>query len=284
MNKYVIVAESGADLPGDMIERYNIHIATMHVEIGGEDYPDVSISIKEICDYYDKTGKVPKTAAANPYDYQQVYEKIGEENPDAVIIHPCYSYKLSATYQNSTIAEDGKCRIYHADSLNASIGQAFVVMKTAKLIEENPEISPEEIVRGIDKIAAAVRFSFVPGNLDFLRAGGRVSNAQHLGATIFRLKPLIQMIDGNMITTKKYMGNMNDITRRMIDEYFDKYNIDKDIVFLSDTYKLDKELKANTEKQVLGFGVKEVKWIKPGGVITSHSGSGAIGIAGIENI
>jgi DegV family protein with EDD domain len=282
MNNYIIIAESGADLSHDLISQHHIYIAHMHIAIGDVDYQDGFVSVEEICGYYDKTGKVPKTSAVSPFDYQVIYEKIRTENPDAIIIHICYSSKLSSTYQNSIIAEDDITRIYHIDSLSASMGQGFIVMKAVKLIEENPAISPEEIVRCVEEYAAATRFSFVPGNLDYLRAGGRVSNAQYLGATLLRLKPLIEMIDGTMVSIKKYKGTMRDIARKMIKEFFDKFNIDKKEVFIGDSYKMSKGLRAEVEKQIRDRGVKKVVWVKAGGVITAHSGPGAIGIAGIE--
>lgn len=284
MNKYVIIAESGGDLSKGMIDKYNINMVLMHLSIENIDYQDGSISVEEICKYYDETHKTAKTSSASPYDYEVVYAKIRLENPDAIIIHVCYSSKLSSTYQNSIIAQTKMDNIYRIDSLNASIGQAFVVMKTIKLIENNPLISPEEIVKEGQKYATNTRFSFVPGNLEYLRAGGRVSGAQYLGATIFGLKPLIEMLDGHMVPTKKYRGSISNVAHKMINEFFTRFNIDKEEVYLTDSYKLNTDLRAAIEKQVKEFGVKDVVWLKLGSVITSHSGPSAVGIAGFEKI
>jgi DegV family protein with EDD domain len=284
MNKYVIVAESGADLTREMIDRHHIHVAQMHVALGDKDYPDDRITVKELSEYYDKTGKLPTTSAASPNDFQLIYEQVIKETPDATIIHIGYSSKLSAAFQNSMIANDtGVIKsLFHIDSLNCSMGQAFIVMKAAKLIEENPDLSPEEIVRIVDGYAALTRFSFIPGNLNYLRAGGRVSNAQYLGATLFGIKPLIELLNGLMIPTKKYRGTMHRIIRNMIKEFFEKYNIDKKEIFLGETEGLSNDLKVDIEQQIRQFGVKEFVWIKSGNVIFSHAGPGAFGIVGMD--
>lgn len=281
MRKYIIIAESGADISRDMIEKYNIRELPMRVALGNDDYPDGAVSIDEICGYFDKTGEVPKTASVSPYEYQMAYEKIAAENPGAVIIHIGYSAKLTGSFQNSILADEGLIKICHVDSRNVTIGQAFVVMEAIRIIEETPDISPEELTARVEESADLVRFSFVPGNLAFLRAGGRVSNAQYLGASLLRMKPLIELIDGEMISTKKYSGSMKNIVLHMISDFIARFDIDKNKIFMVHAGKLDEEIKADVEKTLIKSGIREFIWHKAGGVITSHSGPGGIGIAGI---
>jgi len=53
-----------------------------------------------------------------------------------------------------------------------------------------------------------IRMAFIPGDLDYLRAGGRLSNAAYLGATLLRIKPTVDIIDGRLVATKKRHGSM----------------------------------------------------------------------------
>jgi len=76
MKKYIIVAESGADLTREMIEENDIRIAPMHIEMDGIDYLDGTIPISQITDYYDRTGKVPKTAGVNSSQYEEIFARI----------------------------------------------------------------------------------------------------------------------------------------------------------------------------------------------------------------
>jgi DegV family protein with EDD domain len=254
----------------------------MRVEIDGHDYFDSSVSMEQLTGYYERTGKVPKTAGVNPYQYEVIFQSIQKENPNAVILHLCYSAQLSCGYQSSIIADNGAIPIYRVDTKNVSIGQAFVVTQTAELINEQPEIEPEELVARAEAIAAKTRFSFVPGNLDYLRAGGRVSNAQYLGAKLLRLKPLIEVIDGLMLSTKKYRGSEKEIIYKMLSDFFANNSLSKEKVFFVYACALDSEIKTQMEEQAAEAGIKNVIWLKTGGVITSHSGPGGIGVAAME--
>ena len=102
-------------------------------------------------------------------------------------------------------------------------------------------------------------------------SGGPDSNTEQIKRAIIK-----------MIASAKYKGGMSNIAHKMIREFFDKFNIDKNEVYLTDSYQLSKDLRADIEKQVMELGVKNVVWLKLGGVITAHSGPGAIGIAGME--
>ncbi|MDR1689637.1 MAG: DegV family protein [Clostridiales bacterium] len=282
MKKYIIVAESGADLSREMIENNDIRVPKMHVEIDGKDYLDGDVSMEELTSFYDKTGKVPKTAGVNPDQFEAIFKQIKEEDPNSTILHICYSAQLSIGFQSSVFADDGSIEICRVDAKNVSIGHAFVVMQVAEYIKENPEAQPEELQKKVEEIASKTRFAFLPGNLDYLRAGGRVSNAQYLGASLLRLKPLIEVIDGLMISTKKYSGAKKKIIRKMLNDYFTRYNIDKEKVFLVYAVSIDTDVRAEVEEAVREAGVKEFVWLKTGSVITSHCGPGGVGIAGIE--
>ena len=61
MKKVVITADSAADIPRDIADRYGIEIIPMNVIIGGEEKKDgVDITASEIFDYVDNTGKISK--------------------------------------------------------------------------------------------------------------------------------------------------------------------------------------------------------------------------------
>lgn len=85
--------------------------------------------------------------------------------------------------------------VKHMDSKNVTAGQASVVLRAARYIEENPEITTDELIPEIEKWIRDSCMVFVLGNLEYLRAGGRVSNAAYLGASILSLKPLIEIQD-----------------------------------------------------------------------------------------
>jgi DegV family protein with EDD domain len=282
MKKYIILTESGADLPLDLVKLHHIHVIPMHVVMDDVDYLDGSIPVTKVYDYYRRSKKIPLTSATNPYEYKHLFQKIAKENPDDIILHISYSSKASCTYQNARIAAEGLENIYHIDSLNVSGGEAAVILKAVELIEQQPDILTADLIKKIESYVAMARVSFIPGNLEYLRAGGRVSNAAYLGATVLQLKPLIEIVNGELVSTKRYRGAMRRIAEKYLHEYLDRYNMDKEQIYFLYSLGLEEYIKLLMEEIAKEKGFKKIIWIQAGCVISTHSGPGAIGIAGFE--
>jgi DegV family protein with EDD domain len=284
MKKIIILTESGSDLPLDLVKLHNIQVVPMHIIMGDKSYSDGSIAVTDVYDYYKRTKKIPTTSATNPDEYQCFFKRISKENPGCIIIHVGYSSKPSCTYQNSIIASEGMENVYHADSLNVTGGLAAVVLKAAELIEEHPDMLPVDLVKNIESYAARVRVSFIPGDLEYLKAGGRVSNAAYLGGTLLQLKPLIEIVNGELVSTKKYRGKISNIVEKYMKEYIDKYPMDKELMYLIYSLGLEEDIKQRMEKIAKEKGFKKIIWIQAGCMISCHSGPGAIGLAVFENM
>lgn len=282
MKKFVLLTESGADLPLNLANLNGIHVLPMHVIMDGKCYKDGSIAVTEVYDYYRRTKKIPTTSAINSNEYQCSFEKITEEHPDCIIIHISYSSKASCTYQNSLLGSEDMKNVYHVDSLSVSGGEAAIVLKAAELIKNNPDIEPDDLIEKIESFVARARVSFIPGNLEYLRAGGRLSNPAYFGASILQLKPLIEIVNGKLVATKKYRGAMSRIAEKYLIEYLDRYNFDKAQLYLLYSLGLEDSIKLRMEEIAKEKGFKEIIWIQTGCVISTHGGPGAIGIAGFE--
>jgi len=283
MKKFIILTESGTDLPLDLVKLHNIYVVPMHIVMEDKNYLDGTIPVSEVYDYYNRTKKIPSTSAVNPNEYLCLFQKITQDIPDCIIINISYSSKASCTYQNALIASEGMKNVYHVDSLNVSGGEAAILMKTVELIEKQPEILIDDLIEKIKLYVTAVRASFIPDGLEYLKAGGRVSNAAYLGATILHLKPLIEIVNGKLVSTKKYRGTMSHIVKKYMSEYIDRYNLDRDQIYLLYSFGADESIKHYMEEFTKEKGFRKVIWIQTGCVISAHSGPGAIGIAGFEN-
>mgnify|MGYP003304855020 CR=1 FL=1 len=138
----------------------------------------------------------------------------------------------------------------------------------------------EEAVAKSYELIERAKMCFTPDNLEFLRAGGRVSNAAYIGSKLLSIHPCIEILDGKLTATKKYRGKIKKVVEQMIRDYVEEYNLDRSnlwIVYVTGISDEVKDLAYNTAKS-LGF--ENVQWVPCGGVITTHGGPGAIGIAG----
>ncbi|MBM6616024.1 DegV family protein [Desemzia sp. RIT804] len=283
MKKIVFTTESGADVPKDLAEKYDIKIVPMHVVMDGNDYKDDgSLPVTEIYEYHDRTKLIPSTTSTNPNEYEEFFAKIQQDYPDCAIVHIGYTSKASSSFHNAEIAVEDFNNIHLIDALNVSAGLSVVVLYAAELLEENPEITLEELVTKVKASVPKSRMVFVPGSLEFLKAGGRVSNAAYIGASLLKIKPMIELVDGKLVSTKKYRGKMNRVSLELMQDYLDKYPIDRKQIYFVFSIGLAESIKTQMEAAAMEKGFKKVTWIEAGSVISTHGGPGAFGIAGLE--
>lgn len=281
MSKIVLVAESGSDITKELAAKYNIKVVPMHVSFKDETLDDGTFPIEKITDYYKNTGKLPKTSGCNPGDFE-VFERIHEEDPDAHILYLAYSAITTCSYQSAKIMAEGKDYVTLLDTKQVSVGQGAIVVEVAKYLNNHPDVSIEEAVEYANEMIERANMCFIPNNLDFLRAGGRVSNAAYLGATLLNLHPTIEILGGKLMATKKYRGKMTKVCSKLLKEYTDIYNLDRDILWIIYTIGLSDEIKDNIRITAEELGFKYVEWVQAHGVITTHGGPSAFGLAGFS--
>ncbi|GKV65583.1 MULTISPECIES: DegV family protein [unclassified Sporosarcina] len=282
MGRIILSTESGADLPESLAIKYNIQVIPMHVIMEGQDYLDGHLPVQEIYDYYDRTKKIPSTSATNVHEYQEFFKKIRTEYPDSVIIHVGYTSKASVSFQNALLAAEDEENIYLLDALNVTGGLAAVVMYAAALLEKEPDIAPAHLLERIESKIPKSRLAFLPGSLDFLRAGGRVSNMAYLGGALLKIKPCIELVEGKLVSTKKYHGKMSKVAEKLLLDYLQQYDIDRQQIYFIYSIGLSETVKQRINEVAYEMGFEQSMWIEAGAMISTHSGPGGFGIAGIE--
>ncbi|WP_050184188.1 DegV family protein [Domibacillus robiginosus] len=282
MRRVIFSTESGADLPVDLAEKHGVQVVPMHVIMDGKDYLDGSIPVRNIYDYYERTKKIPSTTSTNSNEYHDFFTKIKADFPGCIIIHIGYTSRASSSFQNAVIAAKEFDDIFLIDALNVSGGLMAIVMYAVTLLKAEPAVDPNHLVEKIESQVPRSRLAFVPGSLDFLRAGGRVSNAAYISGSLLKIKPLIELVDGRLVSTKKYRGSMNRVTEKMMYDYLNKYSIDKEQLYFLYSIGLDDSIKKRMSEIAAEAGFKQITWIEAGAVISTHGGPGAFGIAGLE--
>ena len=282
MRRIILSTESGADLPKDLADKHNVQVVPMHVIMDGQDFLDGSLPVKDIYEYYERTKKIPSTTSTNSHEYHEFFTKIKKDFPDCIIVHIGYTSKASSSFQNAIIASEELDDIFLIDALNVTGGLAAIVMYAVTLLEKEPTIEPGSLVEKIEAMVPKSRLAFVPGSLEFLRAGGRVSNLAYLGGALLKIKPRIELIEGKLTSTKKYRGKMDGISEKLMQDYLNQYNIDREQLYLLYSVGLDERIKERMDEMAKESGFKNVKWMQAGAMISTHAGPGGFGMAGLE--
>ena len=280
MKPVILVAETGSDITPELAARYHIQMVPMHVTFETETLDDGSFPPQKIVDYYRGTGKLPKTSGSTPDDFTRVFDELQVKYPGSPILYLAYSAVTTCSYQSACIAAEDREGITMIDTKQVSVGQANVVLAVAKLLEQHPEMTVEEAAAAANALIARARMCFLPDNLEFLRAGGRVSNVAFLGSRILSLHPCIEILDGKLVATKKYRGKMTKVAAHLVADYAERYDLDRDCLFLVHTVGLDESVIESVEAAAKDCGFRETIWIQANGVITTHGGPAAFGLAG----
>ncbi len=282
MRRIILSTESGADLPKDLVEKYQIQVVPMHVIMDEKDYLDGELSVEEVFDYHSRTKKIPSTTATNVHEYHELFTKIRIDFPDSIIIHIGYTSKASASFQSALIAAEDFQDIFLIDALNVTGGLAVIVMYAVTILKEEPSIGHVQLIEKIESIVPKTRLAFLPGSLDFLRAGGRVSNIAYIGGAILKIKPCIELKEGKLVSTRKYRGNMSTVAEKLMRDYLNQYDIDRKQLYLIYSIGLDESIKRRMDEVAAELGFENVTWMQAGAMISTHAGPGGFGIAGIE--
>ena len=285
-NPIILIAETGSDMPKDLANELGVILVPMHVSMGDETFDDGTFPAEDVCAYYDRSGKLPTTSGSTPYDFEVVYEEIFSKNPDARILHLAYSAVTTCSYHSSELALEGKSyasQVRLVDTKHVSAGQCEVVRAMALWLRQNPEATLDEAEAKALDVLAHTQMCFVPNNLNYLRAGGRCSNAVALVGNLLHLHPCIEILDGKLIACKKYRGAMTKIAPNLLREFAAKHDLKKDrIVFINTPY-MDEGIRTVLNAEASAMGFQQIEWIRTGCVITTHGGPGAFGIVGTDN-
>ncbi len=282
MSEIVLIAESGCDLTPELAKENGVTIVPMHVTFGGETRDDGAFPTTLMFEHYKRTRDLPRTSGCTPHDFETAFARIKAERPGAKILHLAYSASTTCSMQSAQIAAKGDPDIVSIDTKSVAAAQAAIVLRTARLLREKPQTTMDEAVAAVNAMIAKVHMGFFPGDLDYLRAGGRVSNAAYLGATILGLHPLIEIEDGKLLSTKKYRGSMARVIARLMEDYPKRWNLDRQELYLIYGAGLDEAIMRAAEESAARQGFMHVSWVQTGCVIAAHSGPGAFGIVGFE--
>lgn len=279
MSEIVIIAESGSDVPAAEAAELGIEIVPMHVSIGQKTIDDGELPPAEMLEECRQLGVLPRTSGCTPGDFSVVLDRVHAGHPNAQILYIAYSAVTTCSYESARTAAEGRDYVHMFDTRHVTIGQGFVVTQTARHLAENPDISVEELMAWSEELASRVRMGFVPGDLGYLRAGGRLSNAAFVGATLLRIKPIIELIEGKLVATKKLRGNMEKAAIGLMDHMALQGDYDTDVVYLLHSAGLPDSIQRAAEEHARELGFKSIRWYESHNVITSHCGPGSFALA-----
>lgn len=194
----VVVTDSSARLPGDLLAAGDIRVVPLHVLVGGDDLRDGVDDVP--ADLYQRPQV--STAGAGPAELAAAYRTaLADSDGDGVVaVH--LSTALSSTLgaaQHAAAEFGGAVRV--VDSKSAGMGTGFVALAAAAAARTGAGL--DEVVAQAESASSRVSAYIVVQRLDNLRRSGRIGAAASWLGTALAVKPLLRIDDGKLVLTQR---------------------------------------------------------------------------------
>ena len=274
--RYQITSDSTCDLSPEQLEKYNIRLLSLYVDMDGRTLRDgVDVKPDDIYAHVAAGGGLPKTAAVNMADYVRAFTELSAKND--FVIHVCISMDFSCCYQNAKLAAADFDNVYVVDSRNLSTGHGLVVLEAERMAREGME--PEAIVAALEELTGRVEASFILDRLDYMKMGGRCSAVTLLGANLLRLRPCIEVRDGKMGVGKKYRGSFEKcLVQYITDKLGGRTDLELRRVFITHSGLPEQTVQKAVETVQSLQKFEEIDVTRAGCTVSSHCGPGTIGV------
>ncbi len=271
MSRVQIVVDSTAYLTNEYIEKNNIEVAHLSVELDEVRHQEgLPGNFSDFFSRFEKSESFPKTSQPPVGEFRECYKKALERGEEIIVI--TFSSKLSGTYSSAKLAADmfEHSRIAVIDSETAVGNYRSMIDKAVELSDMGS--TSEEILSAIKDIKGKMSVNLTVDTLEYLKRGGRLSNIQAIIGSLLNIRPIIGLVDGELIATDKVRGKRKalELIVSKIPTYVKRISIEH-----VENPEEAKKLKAIVERK---FNYIEISVYEIGPVIGSHLGPKAIGI------
>ena len=271
-----IIVDSTSDLMPEAKSR--VHVVPLTVHFGEQEYVDgVTIDHKTFYEKLVESDVLPSTSQATPHVFAKEYEKAKDAGESAVVI--TVSSKLSGTFQSAMIAADEYENIYVVDSGSVAVGGGVLVELALQLLDEG--MDAKEIAKRLEEEKGKIVVVALVDTLEYLKRGGRISKTVALAGAVLNIKPVLDVVDGEIRMLGKARGSRQG-NNLLVQEIEKAGGVDfEKPVLLGFTGLSDALLLKYIEdsKYLWEKGLSNVRYTTIGSVIGTHAGPGAIGVA-----
>ncbi len=225
-----LFTDTSANLPVSVIKQYGIEVVPFSYTVNGKPVPYSADADFNGRAFYEamRAGADVKTSMVNVSDFTAAFEPWLEKG-DAVI-YIGMSGGISGTANAAKLAAEDllgdypSAKIAAIDTFAASLGEGFLVIEAAKMIEHG-----EPFLRIVKKIELARKNMcqfFTVDDLAYLKKGGRISGAAAVVGTVLNIKPMLKGDEtGKIVLCGKVRGFIKSMDA--LAEKYDELALDK---------------------------------------------------------
>ncbi|MGH4141085.1 DAK2 domain-containing protein [Clostridium sp.] len=197
INKTAILTDSIADLPTELIEKYQIHVIPLNLIIEDSPYLDkLTIKPNKFYSMIDNLKEYPTSSQPTTKSVENVFSFLTSHYESIITI--IVSKEMSGTFNvvqkaAQKFIQEGKKITVINSKLNSG-AQGLLVLEAAKLLEDGK--NHEEVVKLIKNTIKKAKIYVSVNNFKYMVRGGRVSAMKGFIGKVLNLKSIVS-IDEN---------------------------------------------------------------------------------------
>ena len=282
MEDYIIATSSTCDLPRTWLDEHNVPFISYRFTINDKPAEDDCREESRAAIYAGmRKGDILKTSQINEPAYEEFFRGLLETGKNVLFLD--MSEKMSVSYENCHAAAEVMAekypdqKLYVMDTRCISGGLGLLVMHCVAQKEAGKSF-PDVIQWGEEnKLKIAHRFTV--DDLNYLKRGGRVSNASALVGTMLSIKPVLYVPNaGTLDVVKKCIGRkkaLNAIRDSVLNDLSLVETAGLDMLILHADCLADAEfIRDEVRKNYPDLG--EIRISSLGVVIGAHTGPGLL--------
>lgn len=277
MAKVIILTDSSAYLPKEIVSEYPIEVLPLTLIWEGKPYRDgVDILPDEFYQRLSTSESLPQTSQVTVNQFQEMFQKLLDQGFDVLCMG--ISKGISSSYDSSIQA----LKSFHGkpvevvDTKLVSMALGLQVLEAAKAAKRGASLA--ECKQIAEEAYPKIGVYFTVDTLKYLAAGGRINSAKRLVGTALNIKPILEIRDGKIELVESVISKKKAI-RRMV-KMVEKNIEGKKPVRISVFHALEQEAARSLLAELKEtFGAEDAILSHVSPVVGAHVGPGTISIA-----
>jgi DegV family protein with EDD domain len=271
--KIGFVTDSTSYLPESIRAEFDVEVVPVQVVIDGNAYDEGSEITAEVVTAALKQGKPVTTSRPSSAQFIAAYQRVLDRGYDQIIsVH--LSSELSGTYESAllAVAKSG-LPVRVIDSRTIALAMGYPLIGGIRLAQNGAPIDDvEDYIRNRCEQSTIV---FYVDSLEHLKRGGRISALQSRIGTALSLKPLLTVVDGEIVQ-RELVRNSTKAFGRIVEIAQNSGTVSSELAILHVAAQDVAEIIAAQISQKLDNA--DIPLIAAGAVVGTHLGPGAIAL------
>jgi DegV family protein with EDD domain len=221
MKQIAVVTDSSAYIPEGALEGLPVSVIPVWLLWDGDRFRDgVDIDPPTFYRRLEASRTLPTSSQPSSGEFVAFYRQVAAEAGSIVSV--LVSSELSGTIASAQVARAQlpELDIRIVDSRSSSMGLGLVVLAAARAAAAGR--TPDEVVAVAQEMRDRVHFLFVVDTLEYLHRGGRISGAKRVLGTALKIKPILHLDEGRIVsltqarTKRKAIARILDIAEERL--------------------------------------------------------------------